>query len=404
MLLRNESAIKFYVEINLYFDDGTEKHFNLNVGDTIKVTHRRDGFVRIDTGKLIRIDSLEKRNLYKELNEDCFCHFNMNPIAVLNIDTSKQYESEVERIIISDLIDVEILDTKAVPNKIANVNNIENVINNLEDGDVLQLSSGIYNKDLSINKSVTITGEDGVIINSSLEFTGGDVTLSDLIIQTKDLSKSLISNNFQILYKGTGNFNMINNSIIAKDSIRSLISCETTGKVCIENNIFNVGDGLIYNGIELCINKESSLADGSTIRNNNFRGKFKNNTISIYTVDNNSEIFIIDNYFENSNNAIRLSNVSNSIATFNIINNKYDNTAQDAYAGFILLQDYSKDNNKQSFTIYKIIIDNLIGPDGNLVIGNVRGGLDKQIYYVYSDREASILENTNQPYVVYRNK
>lgn len=108
MLLRNESKLSFSVDINLIFDDGTEKHFPLSIGDKLNIVYRHNGDKISREGKLIDILPLFKSTLFNKFQE-CFCHYNMNPIAILRIDFSKEYGSDVKDIRIDDIIDIDVI-------------------------------------------------------------------------------------------------------------------------------------------------------------------------------------------------------------------------------------------------------------------------------------------------------
>ncbi len=134
----------------------------------------------------------------------------------------------------------------------------------------------------------------------------------------------------------------------------------------------------IYNTIEFGYG--NPVGDGTEIYLNDFKGKSDNNHINIYTVQDNANINISSNTFENSNNAIRLSNTTNSTAIFTINYNKYKNTTDDQYQGFLLLQN-SKNND---FSKYTIKVYHVIGPDGTYVTSDSTEK-ERFLYYASDD-------------------
>ena len=99
MLLNNLSKLILQIELNLVFDDNTKKTGIVKVGDTVKITYRRDyekhegiGVIRQITTAL---NSKNSKNLF------------INPTIL--VDFSKNYESQKVRIPVEDILDFEIL-------------------------------------------------------------------------------------------------------------------------------------------------------------------------------------------------------------------------------------------------------------------------------------------------------
>ena len=95
----------------------------------------------------------------------------------------------------------------------------------------------------------------------------------------------------------------------------------------------------------------------------------------------------------------------NSLKEFisNIVDNTYNFTSEepsaDGYTGFMLLQDYSKTDQKQDFTKFTINFKNL--KRGNKKLVEKGSGIDN-VYYVYSDKENAILaDGVNDPIVTF---
>ena len=138
-----------------------------------------------------------------------------------------------------------------------------------------------------------------------------------------------------------------------------------------------------YNPIE-----GGSAADQGnlTVEDCNFTGIPGNNFISFYRVADGSVHHIKGCKFAGAtnNNIIRLSNVNNVTATFNIDDCEYKfvSGTPDEYTGFILCQDYtSRSGNPQNFSKYNVNINNLTAPEvGELV-------------YIYEDGQGIIFGN-----------
>ena len=157
---------------------------------------------------------------------------------------------------------------------------------------------------------------------------------------------------------------------------------KTAGDVTVKNCKFECDD--FRNPIE---GGQAAAQGNLTVEDCKFFGVPGNNFISFYNVKANSVHNIKNCYFEGNmadNNVVRLSNVGNATATFNIENCRqhYLEGEEGEYTGFIICQDYTKRTGKpQSFGIYTINIDNLDRPDKG------------QIVYVYEDGAGIIQSN-----------
>lgn len=189
-----------------------------------------------------------------------------------------------------------------------------------------------------------------------------------------------------------GNFTLTNSTI--EPTVRTALSLKVGGKAVVTGNTINAQEQKIYNGIEFGISEEPSVASGTTVSNNTFQGRFKNNCISFYNLQADAVIEINDNTFGYIGNALRISNPKNVNATFNIARNRYTDTINGEYAGYLICQDYSKDLEIQDFTKITVNFTDLM-MGNQLMLSNGTG--KNQIYYVYDDQEGII--TTNQPKV-----
>ena len=62
MLLRNESTIKHYININLVFDDNTTKSLDIHEGEIVEVKYRRNDCIRTGVGMIKHIKPFVKRS------------------------------------------------------------------------------------------------------------------------------------------------------------------------------------------------------------------------------------------------------------------------------------------------------------------------------------------------------
>lgn len=170
------------------------------------------------------------------------------------------------------------------------------------------------------------------------------------------------------IFNGTGYAGILNNS---------------NAKVFISRTIFNCDN--LYNPIE-GTQEQNINNDNVEITNCMFVGHPGNNFINFYKVKSGSK-HIIDNCSfagQCNNNILRLSNINNAIAEFNILNSEYIYTggAEDEYTGCVFLQDYTnKSGNKQNFANYTLKFKNLTKPS----VGS--------LYYVYEDGIGIITNN-----------
>ena len=250
---------------------------------------------------------------------------------------------------------------------------------------------------LDINRSVTIIGTkssifgetvisadnvkiNNVNFNKALLVTGSNVTLDGVTM--KDVSSPVETgkgDNYQIIkVESEGNFTLINSTIDNTNStgkFYNAIRIETPGKVTIEKNTF-INMTNVYNVIEF--SQTIVVGNETTISGNEFYGQNTNNVINMFNFNNDSVINVLENYFEYSGNALRISNYTNANnIIINIENNKYDNTLDGDYAGFMLFQEVKN----ESFAGITINVKNLIGPDDTKITAETVGKYTFGYYY-----------------------
>ncbi len=98
MLLRNESRIKFSVQVNLVFDDKKPKSVEVNEGDRVLLVYRKNGRKVTRAGRISYIEA-------KVLNRK-FDHKKTGYTAEFRFDYSEDFESKVDFIDLYDILDI----------------------------------------------------------------------------------------------------------------------------------------------------------------------------------------------------------------------------------------------------------------------------------------------------------
>ena len=289
------------------------------------------------------------------------------------------------------------------PGNKVNVADYDNIADALdavpENGTVVFSTDSTVNEELAITKPVTVDG-NGASFNKTITVSNAEVTIKNAkLIATARSNKTVTP---AIKITGSKPFTLTDCQV--SGTTRNAVNISTNGKVIVSDNTFEAGDNSIYNAIEFSISNAPDITD-VTIENNTFNGTLGNNGISFYNIADNAHITIKNNTFNDisvNNNPIRLSNAKNNSAVFDIIDNTYNFTSEepsaDGYTGFMLLQDYSKTNQKQDFTKFTINFKNL--KRGSKKLLEKGSGIDN-VYYVYSDKEGILADDVNDPVVTF---
>lgn len=301
---------------------------------------------------------------------------------------------------------------------IADVNNAEDFEEAIKDEniEVINLTQDVTVENaITLDKKVTING-NGATLAKGLNITGNDVTIKDVVINDKVTvsGKNAVLDELEITNFATGStvskpsgvavikvdtegeFTLTNSKISnVTGTAYNLIDIATPSAVIIENNVFGEDDkdlAGIYNLIEFGQGENEEVKDGTIIRNNEFNTKSRNNTISMFKIEDGATITIENNTFAFSNNAMRLSNYNNASATFNIYNNTILSGTTDNFGGFICFQAVGETAPAHAdtyFANYTINVKNLIGTDGqkiNTIEGEGTGA--NRLGYYYADYTA----------------
>ena len=283
---------------------------------------------------------------------------------------------------------------------VADYDNIAEAIEAVpENGTIIFPEGQAIEEEVSVTKPVTIDG-NGASFNKTITVSNAEVTIKNAkLIGTARSNKTATP---AIKIAGSKPFTLTNCQV--SGITRNAVNISTSGKVIVSDNTFDAGDNNIYNAIEFSISNAPDITD-VTIENNIFNGTLGNNGISFYNIADNAHIRIKNNTFNDisvNNNPIRLSNAKNNSAIFDIVDNTYNFTSKepsaDGYTGFMLLQDYSKTDQKQDFTKFTINFKNL--KRGSKKLLEKGSGIDN-VYYVYSDKEGILADGVNDPAVTF---
>ena len=156
--------------------------------------------------------------------------------------------------------------------------------------------------------------------------------------------------------------------------------------------MFDVGT---YNAINIGLRQPAPK--GVLIDNVDFRGKCRNNAISVYSTQENAVININNCYFEDVSNAIRVCNSLNTSCIVNVTNcrcDKWEERLQ--YTGMFICEDIvsksaAEADTNNFFGKGKVIINihNFILPNGKKLeatdLASICGTQDEnQVFYVYT--------------------
>ena len=176
------------------------------------------------------------------------------------------------------------------------------------------------------------------------------------------------------------------------------ISIKTPGEVVVENIVW---DRDCYNPIEINLDKNGAPSSAVTVRNCDFQTAVVNNCISIFGMTAGGVVTIEDCHFEKSNNALRMSNRTNTEGVLiNITDCTYDAVDEGAYEGFLIFQDYTNDAplTVKPFSTWTVNFTNLTGPEGTKILEDYDG----QVWYMYYDKGGLVDDETQFPTITYK--
>lgn len=99
MLLRNESRIRHSIDIKLVFDDGKKRELQIQEGDQVQVSYRKNGCIKCGVGVIRKITIVV-------FSKKRYCCFNRRESAIITLDMSEDHVSCVDKFDIYDIIDI----------------------------------------------------------------------------------------------------------------------------------------------------------------------------------------------------------------------------------------------------------------------------------------------------------
>lgn len=225
---------------------------------------------------------------------------------------------------------------------------------------------------------------DGTNTASTTAITAKSVQLNN--VTTTDNAIAITATNNVVVD------NLTTEGSIAKGSAggrNAGMSIDSNGYVTITGGTWNADN---YNAIEVGLN--GTAPKGVNIDGLTVNGSLSNNAISIFDWAENATITISNCHFADVSNVVRISNKSNVPATFNFVNCTVDKwETNPAYAGFLLMQDYTSESAEQAatenrFHNIKITFTNCVGPNGVKIVGSGAdfNNRDNQWAYIYCDK------------------
>lgn len=277
---------------------------------------------------------------------------------------------------------------------------INELIEASDNNGIINLDAGTVVNDISITKDVVLMGAtpdipmnaasnkgkttDTIISGKVAVKEGCSVTMKGITL-TKEAFISVVNAAKEVTLKNC----MIRElSPYQAKSYIVTTKGDTPAKVVITGCYFGtndaVSDNKYYNGLELV----QKLADGSEISNNYFEANVcSNNIINIYDVEDGANIYIRNNVFEYSGNAVRVGTKGDAHCTINITNNTYNSTSEDIpeYAGLLLVQPYGNATTNMS--------------NVNIVLSGNTHKDSLQLYYLYAGAGDMQFTDDNMPVI-----
>ena len=205
---------------------------------------------------------------------------------------------------------------------------IQQLINNASVGDTINIPSGIYYEDVTVDKSIKLIGEnrETTIIDGSVEVKADGVNISEFTIQNSQGSGINISSNYNTIWNNNilNNHNGImlinsNNNVISYNNISNNIEWEGIVLAYSNNNVisYNIISDNARDGMWLQYLSNNNTLYKNIVSNNGRHG------IDLYSSSN--DLVSDNNVSNNDNNGIiiRVSSNNNTIKDNNLRNNRY---------------------------------------------------------------------------------
>ena len=393
---------------------GKKETIAIREGDILKnVTFTQNGVTVTKTGKVQAIMTTETKSTTNY--GSCACNLRSTFAAHVHVDglvldCSDMYDADVVMIFVDELDSIgEIISGKQeVELDELPTGGLAEVIANLEPGQELKLPAGEITEELVLPAGVVLRGansgisaatgyraqggtiEGETVIKAPIVAVEGDIILDGVTVEggivAGEDSQVVVSNTRIVEMVATSSSDAaikVDGNDKNKPVKLVLMNCyfgNTTG-----------AEGSNMKGIYNLINIHGNLQGGSVIKNCYFAAECcTNNPINIYRVEDGGVIDIVNNTFENSVTAIRISGYEDMECTVNCVNNTYMNThvagsEHPEWAGLVLIQP-----------------TNLATSMGNVTV-NIDGTVNKseapQIWYYYAGKNEPQFEEADMPKV-----
>ena len=244
-----------------------------------------------------------------------------------------------------------------------------------------------------------------VVISADIPVT----QISAITAKTIDV-ESLNVDSAKITFVSDGKIKLNDVSFTGAYSTGSGTQVTITPNDYVEIRDCNFGAGG-YNAVEIGLNVNSA-PKSVIIDNCTFSGNLKNNAISIFAQQNDAIIKISNCVFADVSNVLRISNRTNTKATFIFENCTFTRwESYPAYSGAVVCQDYTSQSVEETesnnlFAPEKIRIKfiNCVGPSGDKISGSSDptiysgSGNENQLLYVYADNGGGIVSYNSARY------
>lgn len=392
---------------------GKKETIAIREGDILKnVTFTQNGVTATKTGKVQAIMTTETKSTTNY--GSCACNLRSTFAAHVHVDglvldCSDTYDADVVMIFVDELDSIgEIIAGKQeVELDELPEGGLAEVIANLEPGQELKLPAGEITEKLELPAGVVLRGANsGISAAKGYRAQGGTIegetVIKAPIVVKGDVILDGITVEGGIVAAEDSNVVMSNTRVVelvAKAQSDAAIMVEGNDKnkpvklvlmnCYFGNSVGKEGSGM--KGIYNLINIHGNLQGGSVIKNCYFAADCcTNNPINIYRVEDGGVVDIVNNTFENSITAIRISGYEDMECTINCTNNTYMNTftadsEHAEWAGLVLIQPTK-----------------LATSMGNVTV-NIDGTVNKseapQIWYYYASANEPQFEEADLPKV-----
>lgn len=373
------------------------KEVTLHEGDVVRDLIYKSGTEDKSISGTVRVINATTKN-YTSGTSSCppepYVHKYVT-IGSLIIDSSAQYDAELTKVSISNIVDIGGVTENGGAITVGvgeQYKPLADVIASAPEGAVINLKGGEYEAPLALNKSITIVGDGTAVLTGPLTINAAPAVArvagekaEPVVVHLEgvELAKDAI-----ITADGIDELELVNCTFgelnDTGDKIYPVKLGENPVLLTVEGCTFKDQFANVYNILEL----NCQLKDGSRICNNRFEGKScTHNQINLYNVVDGATITIENNWCAMSANLLRIGfKGAPADVVVNVNNNTCDATSDDDWAGLMIIQPYG---NKT--TSYAGLTVNL---KGNTCPG-------EQLAYVYSSKDGMhFTEETNPTIVV----